>query len=186
MRILTRLPVAPESEWSKPLFKKQSRKWSYNEARKLADALEGCEIARATEALCRANGISEQELRRRYNDWRNNATVSAVSGITVQPDAAISYVHWVILNADEDVLKRLHTLRWGLLCRQVWATRPKSGACACATAIARSLVDQNVISGAQKYRYDRAYDALVKSFAGSEFADRCPRRCPISFSEERS
>ena len=168
------------------------RKWSFNEATSLCDALIKCEIARAAKSLCKKNGdISERELRFRYQDWCKNAFKNPFApnstnlvGIDVPPDVTMRYDAWVQVNADYETLKLLHDTHFGLVCRQVWASGPKRGECACALKIARSLTDQGTIAGARKNQYRRAYDALLKSFAEYGFRDRCTRnQCPVDFSK---
>lgn len=186
----------PSAEWAKGLLKPSSRKWSFNEATELCDALIKCEIARAAELLRKKNGgISERELRHRYEDWCKNARANpfakddasklVVSGISAPPDVTMTYDVWVHVNADCETLNQLHATHFGLICRQVWASGPKHGECACALRIARSLTDQGAIAGARKRQCRRAYDALIKSFAEYGFRDRCTRnQCPIGFSKE--
>ena len=183
----------PSAEWAKGLIKASSHMWSYNEATVLCDALIKCEIARAAESLCKKNGdISERELRFRYQDWCKNAFENPFApnsinlvGIGVPPDVTMRYDAWVQVNADDETLKLLHDTHFGLTCRQVWASGPKRGECACALRIARSLTNQGAIAGARRDQYRRAYDALLKSFAESGFRDGCARnQCPIDSSAE--
>lgn len=188
------------SGWAKKLLKQGARKWSLHEALKLGEALERCEIARTTEAFCREHdGISERELRRRYNDRRSGAVAEAskktgevVNGIGVTQGGVIpaEYHDWLASQADPDTLRALQGMRHGLLFRQVAAAGTQSGepyVCAIlyepnaantiASEIARFLADQNVIRGARKEQHRRAYDSLVKLFAGTDeagsFRDRC-------------
>jgi hypothetical protein len=188
------------SGWAKELLGGEPRKWSFNMAMKLLGAVEECERGRALTALCEKNGASEQELRRRYSDWRAAAIASAakktgeiVGGVEVTLGGAIpvEFDDFITSQSDRETIQAIDGARHALLFRQVVASGTSSGepyqcamlyepdaAFAIAATIARYLADKGMIYGAASERYEKVFPVLLELFGaindeGQAFRERC-------------
>ena len=183
------------SEWAKRLLKfltgvEGSVPWSCNDAIQLSEALQKCEKERVIKALREANGgISEGELRRRYNGWRNDAIAEAekptgevVGGELVVQGGAIpvEYDDWIESQADHKTMTRLQGMQSLLLFGQTIsaaefvevptfaALYEPDVAPAIAAQIARYLMRENILP---KTRYQHAFEALLRVFVAQR--DSC-------------
>jgi hypothetical protein len=188
------------SGWAKELLSGEPRKWSFNAAMKLMGAVEECERARALRALCEKNGTSEQELRRRYDDWRTTVIASAskktgevVAGLQVTRGGVIpvDFDDFITSECDRETIQAVEGAQHALLFRQSVARGTRSGepyqcamlyepdaAFAIAATIARYLADKGMIYGAASEQYEKVFPVLLELFAGSDdeeisFRDRC-------------
>jgi hypothetical protein len=191
--------ASQRDDWAKNLLPDDAS-LSCNDAIKLLEAARRCEIKRVTGALCEAHGgISEGELRRRYNDDRkrfeaeaNRPTGEMVGGFprTQGGPLLAEYDAFIESKADRQTLGVLRNALGLLSVAQVIAnSKPaphaapmlfeQGAAHAIADTIAGYLASLNLVRGAdEKAQRASAYAALRKLFdegetEGHSFRDRC-------------
>lgn len=176
------------SDWAREVLKrlngvKGAQPLSCNDALQLGVALQRCEMERATKLALEANGdVTEDRLRRIYDDWRDAVIVATekptgevVGGVQVVQGGAIpvEYHNWIASQADYATLSSLQGMQQLLLFGQVVSDTKfeevptfamlyePHAVPTIAAQLARYLIREGALP---RPRYKSAFDALEKLF----------------------